>query len=75
MNQSVPMPSPLAELAAVTDFLLTDELAHYLRCKAQTIRKAYSSTGNYLGIRPVKPGSRLLWPLTEVTRMLAGGAR
>jgi hypothetical protein len=75
MTQSVPIPSALAELAGVTDFLLTEELARYLRCADQTIRKAYSATGNYRGIRPVKPGGRLLWPITEVARMLAGGAR
>jgi hypothetical protein len=75
MNQSVPMPSVLAELAAVTDFLVTDELARFLRCASQTIRKAYSATGHYLGIRPLKLGNRLLWPIKEVTRLLTEGGQ
>lgn len=75
MNQSVPMYPALAELARVTDFLQTEELARYLGCKTQTIFKAHSATGSYLGIRPVKPGNRLLWPITELVRVLTGAAR
>lgn len=71
MNQSVPTTSPFAELATVTDFPVTEELASYLRRAAKTIRKAYSSTGHYLGIRPVKPAGRLLWPIKDVVRVLA----
>lgn len=69
MNQSVPVTSALTVLAAGSDFLLTDELARFLRCASQTIRKAYSATGHYLGIRPLKLGSRLLWPIKEVVRV------
>jgi hypothetical protein len=76
MYQAAPLPTTLANLAAVTDFLQTKELAIYLRCAAQTIFKAYSATGNYLGIRPVKLSNRsLLWPIKDVARVLAGGAQ
>lgn len=69
------MPSYLAETATKTDHLRTDELAHVLLRASQTIRKAYSQTGHYLGIRPVKLGNRLLWPINEVAQLLAGAAR
>jgi len=75
MYQPVPLPPALAAFAAVTDFLQTKELARYLGCARQTIFKAYSATGNYLGIRPVKlQNGALLWPINELAHMLAGGA-
>jgi hypothetical protein len=71
----VPMPPALAEIAARTDHLVTSELALVLRRATQTIRKAYSATGHYLGIRPRKLGNRLLWPIDDVAQVLAGGAQ
>jgi hypothetical protein len=70
MKRSVPVTSALTELAAVSDFLLTKELARFLRCKSQTIYKAYSEAGHYLGIRPLKLGSRNLWRIKDVLRVL-----
>lgn len=76
MYQTVPLPPALANLASVTDFLQTKELALYLRCACQTIFKAYSATGNFLGIRPVKlSNGSLRWPIKDVARVLAGGAQ
>jgi hypothetical protein len=75
MTYAVPMPPTLAEIAAGTDHLVTEELARLLRRASQTIRKAYSQTGHYLGIRPVKLGNRLLWPIKEVSTVLTGGAK
>lgn len=75
MTHSVLMPSLLAEIATKTDHLRTDELARLLLRASQTIRKAYSLTGHYLGIRPVKLGNRLLWPIKEVAKLLAGDAQ
>ena len=75
MNHAVQMPPLLAEIATETDYLRTDELARFLLRATQTIRKGYSLTGHYLGIRPVKLGNRLLWPIKEVAKLLAGGAQ
>jgi hypothetical protein len=76
MKNSVLLPPTLARLAALGfDHLVTSELAQQLRCATQTIRKAYSTNGNYLGIRPLKVGGKLLWPIADVGLVLAGGAR
>jgi len=75
MTHAVPTPSYLAETATKTDHLRTDELARVLRRASQTIRKANSQTGHYLGIRPVKLGNRLLWPIAEVAKLLGGAVR
>jgi hypothetical protein len=69
------MSPTLAEIAAGTDHLVTEELARVLRRASQTIRKAYSQTGHYFGIRPVKFGNRLLWPVKDVAEVLMGGAK
>ena len=70
MNHTAFMLSKLAALAATTDYLITDELADILCRASPTIHKSHSSTGHYLGIRPVKRGNRLLWPIKEVVKML-----
>jgi len=75
MTHAVPTPSLLAEIATKTDHLRTDELARILLRASQTIRKAYCLTGHYLGIRPVKLGNRLLWPIKDVAKALAGGTQ
>jgi hypothetical protein len=75
MTYAAPMPSTLAEIAAKTDHLVTEELAQILRRASQTIRKAYSQTGHYLGIHPVKLGNRLLWPIKDVIEALTGGTQ
>lgn len=43
--------------------LTTEEFAAAISLKAQSIRKRYSLTGSYHGVRPIKlPNRRLLWP-------------
>lgn len=44
--------------------LSTEEFATAISLKPQSIRKRYSLTGSYHGVRPVKlPNRRLLWPV------------
>lgn len=67
----VPMPIPTNR-----DHISTEELAAILAIDPQSIRKRHSTDGSYLGIRPTKlPNRRLLWPVTEVRRLLSGGDR
>ena len=75
MYTATPLPPVLAEIANISDHLVTDELAHVLRRASQTLRKAYSTTGHYLGIRPKKIGNRLLWPIEDVAKVLQGDAK
>lgn len=51
----------LAQAACLSQ--TTNELAFKLCIEPDTIRKRYSQTGSYFGLRPEKmPNGRLLWP-------------
>ena len=67
-------PHALAEIAAGRDHINTGEFAHAVGRVAQTIRKNYYLTGTCFGIRPVKFGNRLLWPVADISALLSGGA-
>jgi hypothetical protein len=75
MYSTIPPHSILAKIAITSDHLVTEELARVLHRATQTLRKAYSTTGHYLGIRPKKVGNRLLWPIDEVNTLLHGGVK
>jgi len=52
--------------------LTTEEFAAAISLKAQSIRKRYSLTGSYHGVRPIKlPNRRLLWPTNAVEQLMA----
>lgn len=47
-----------------------------LAVEPQLVRKHYSDTGSYHGVRPTKlPNRRLLWPAAEVRRLLDGSGQ
>ena len=50
----------------------TTELALISDTRPQTIRRNHSERGEFLGLRPIKIGNRLFWPLTDVARVLSG---
>jgi hypothetical protein len=70
MNQS--LTPALAAIAAGRDHILTEEFAKAFNRASQTIRKNYCEKGECFGIRPLKIGNRLLWPVTQVAALLAG---
>jgi hypothetical protein len=72
-NHSQLLTSLLA-IAAGRDQILTAEFAHATNRACQTVRKNYCLTGECFGIRPVKFGNRLLWPVAEIAVLLTGGA-
>lgn len=47
-----------------------DETADYLRCQAQTIRKAISQKGEYHGLKPRRFGRRWYFCAADVRSML-----
>jgi hypothetical protein len=49
----------------------TQELGRLTGHADQTIRKAHSQTGEFLGLRPIKIGNRLLWSLAEIAVLLS----
>ncbi len=75
MVQHNSIPEQLAKIAAGRDFIITDEIAVVTNHKPQTVRKNYCLTGEYFGIKPVKLGNRLLWPVADVAKLLSGGRK
>lgn len=67
------IPPALAAIAAGRDHINTNEFAHATDRVSQTIRKNYCLTGECFGIRPVKFGNRLLWPVAQIATLLSGG--
>jgi len=70
-----PIPPALAAIAAGRDHIQTSEFARAANRASQTIRKNYCLTGECFGIRPVKFGNRLLWPVSEIAVLLNGGGK
>ncbi len=62
----------LAKVANGRDHIRTSEFARAVNKAPQTIRKNYCLTGECFGIRPIKVGNALLWPVSEVAELLVG---
>ena len=54
------------------DLATTEVFAQSAKCSAKTVRKNYCLTGHCYGIKPVKVGGRLLWPVSEIAKLLNG---
>jgi hypothetical protein len=67
------LPPALAEIAKNRDYIPTADFARSISRADQTIRKNYCVTGDAFGIRPVKIGNRLLWPVYEIAQLLTNG--
>lgn len=63
----------LRQIAHGRDHITTSELARALSKSNQTIRVNYCRSGHAYGIRPIKVGGKLLWPVGEVAKLLEGG--
>jgi hypothetical protein len=72
MQRTHMLPAALAAISAGRDHILTEEFAKAANRASQTIRKNYCKKGECFGIRPLKIGNRLLWPVTQVAALLAG---
>lgn len=72
-SQNHVVPPALATIAAGRDHIKTDEFARAINRAGQTIRKNLCYTGHCFGIRPVKFGNKLLWPVAEIATLLNGG--
>lgn len=70
MAMRTSLPPALAEIAAGRDHVLTPEFGRAINRAEQTIRKAYCHNGEAYGIRPVKIGNRLLWPVADIAALL-----
>ena len=64
----------LAATAAGRDYIPTPDFAKVMTRASQTIRKNYCLGGECFGIRPVKVGNRLMWPVAQIALLLSGDA-
>ena len=64
--------SALAAVAAGRDHITTAEFAHATNKAPQTIRKNLCLRGECFGIRPIKVGNNLLWPVVQTAALLSG---
>ena len=72
MAQKVFIPPALAEVSKGRDHIHTNEAARATGYAKQTVRKHHCLFGHFMGIKPVKVGKRLLWPVEEIARLLTG---
>jgi hypothetical protein len=57
--------------AAEASHVTTGEFARLIGVKGQTVRRGLCVDGHYLNVKPIKlPNRRLLWPVSEITRLL-----
>lgn len=75
MAMQAEIPEALAAIAAGRDHIRTDEFARATNKTPQTVRKNYCLTGECYGIRPIKVGNSLLWPVAPTVALLKGGAK
>lgn len=66
------VPAALAKTAEGRDYLKTAEFAFAFGKAPQTIRKLHCLHGQAFGIRPIKIGKSLLWPVDDIARLMTG---
>lgn len=69
------IPNNLALLAGGRDLISTPEFALVLGKSTRCIRTLHWRNGSAFGIRPIKIGRTLRWPVLEVAKVLSGGAK
>lgn len=74
IHPSAVIPPALAAMAQGRDFIRTEEFAHAMCRAVATVHKNHCLTGECFGIRPIKRGKLLLWPVAAVAKALTGGA-
>lgn len=75
MRNEIVLPPALAQIARGRDHIETDEYGTATNHAPQTIRKNYCLNGECFGIRPVKVGNKLLWPVDSIAALLSGEAK
>jgi hypothetical protein len=73
MQSAVTITPALAQVAAGRDHLTTNEFARAVGRSSQTVRKNHCEQGECFGVRPVKVGGRLLWPVSATAALLENG--
>ncbi|MBV8635981.1 MAG: hypothetical protein JO002_15905 [Burkholderiaceae bacterium] len=68
------IPTALKEVAAGRASILTEEFAHLIGLKNQTVRRYLYQKGSVFGVRPFRIGRKLQWPVEQVAALLNGEA-
>ena len=68
------IPPALALVAQGRDHITTSEFARAMCCATQTALKNHCLKGECYGVRPIKRGKLLLWPVADVAQALSGAA-
>lgn len=72
MQKISTLPAALAAIADGRDFLETREFSRAINRSDQTVRKWYAREGQCFGVRPLKVGGRLIWPVSQIAALLSG---
>ncbi|KQN73063.1 hypothetical protein ASF04_07990 [Duganella sp. Leaf61] len=72
--QTVSLPPALAIVAHGRDHITTAGFARAMCRATQTVLKNHCLTGECYGVRPIKRGKMLMWPLDGVARALSAEA-
>ncbi len=68
------IPEGLANIAKGRDNILTHEVSLVTNIATQTIRKYLCQTGSFHGIKPIKIGGRLQFPVNQIAKLIRGDA-
>lgn len=71
---AITIPPALAAVANGRDTITTAEFSHAMHLAVATVHKNHCLAGEVCGIRPIKRGKFLLWPVAAVAQALTGGA-
>ncbi len=72
MKSAHEIPQGLANIAKGRDNILTHEVGLVTNTATQTIRKHLCHTGSFHGIKPIKIGGRLQFPVREIAKLIRG---
>lgn len=72
MKSFYDIPEGLATIANGRDNILTHELSLVTNTATQTIRRHLCQTGSFHGIKPIKIGGRLQFPVPEIAKLIRG---
>lgn len=72
MKSTYDIPEGLASNANGRDNILTHEVGLVTNTATQTIRRHLCHTGSFHGIKPIKIGGRLQFPVKDLAKLIRG---
>ena len=72
MKSTHDIPEGLATIAKGRDNILTHEVGLVTNTAPQTIRRHLCHSGSFHGIKPIKIGGKLQFPVREIAKLIRG---